>query len=329
MFEYYREHGLSGPPPEEMMAILREWYDHYYFSKDASDHLFNTDMVLYFVQRFLESAKYPDRMIDHNVRIDYGKLRHLVVLDRQLNGNFHHLARILETEEVQSEVVESFPVERLLEPENFISLLFYFGLLSYAKRQEGEAYLTIPNRTVKTLMYSYLREGYEDVDVFRVDLHHLAHLVHEMAYRGEWESVFHFLANEVKRQTSIRDYLTGEKVIQTFLLAYLNVADYYVTHSEEEMGKGYADLYLEPFFPRYPGINFAYLIELKYMKRKEWSAERQAEELAEAWKQLQQYGTDDRITRSSRGASLKCLVLVFCGWEMKLAEEVEVEKVGR
>ena len=322
MFAYYQDHGMSADNPEEMLALMQEWYNNYRFSKEASDTLFNTDMVLYFIQRVLELGKYPDRLIDQNVRIDYGKLRHLVVLDRQLNGNFQQLAKIVETEKIQSDVIESFPVESLIEPENFISLLFYFGLLSYSDSQEKETYLSIPNRTVKTLMYHYLRDGYKDVDVFQVDFRHLAHLIHEMAYKGEWEPVFRFLTDEVKRQTRIRDYLTGEKVIQTFLLAYLNVADYYLTRSEEEMGKGYADLYLEPFFAKYPDMNYTYLIEIKYIPRKEWTVKLQEQHRDDARTQLQQYAGDDRVLRNSRGATLKCLVLVFSGWELTLAEEV-------
>lgn len=326
MLEYYHIHKKTGLSSDVILTMIREWGDHYRFSKDASQTLFNSDMVLYFVKSLLKTGKFPEDMIDENVRIDYGKLRHLVVLDKQLNGNFQQLAHIIETEEVQSKVVKSFPVDGLTKSQNFISLLFYFGLLSYVDVQEGEVCLRIPNRTVKSLMYSYLRDGYEDVDVFQVDVWHFAHLIHEMAYKGEWEPVFRFLADEVERQTRIRDYLTGEKVIQTFLLAYLNVADYYLTRSEEEMGKGYADLYLEPFFPKYPDMKYAYLIEIKYIKRKEWTEDLQEEQRDEARKQLQQYADDEWVIRRTRKATLKCLALVFCGWEMKLAEEVEVEK---
>ena len=49
-------------------------------------------------------------------------------------------------------------------------------------------------------------------------------------------AIFEFLAAEVEKQTSIRDYLAGEKVVQAFLLAYLSVTDYYLIHTEAEMG---------------------------------------------------------------------------------------------
>jgi len=116
-------------------------------------------------------------------------------------------------------------------------------------------------------MYGYIREGYEDVNVFSVDFSRFAKLIRSMACNGDWKPVFQFLADEVKKQTSVRDYLTGEKVIQTFLLAYLNVTDYYLTRTEEEIGKGFADIYMEPFLAKSHDVNYSYLIKLKYLTR--------------------------------------------------------------
>jgi len=307
---------LSASESDSVMSLMKEWYDNYRFSHRAETTLFNTDMVLYFMSHFLTSRRPPDNMIDQNVRIDYGKLRHLVVLDRKLNGNFSYLSEIIGTDGTDTgPVAESFPVEYLKYPENFVSLLFYFGLLSY----DAGNRLSIPNRTVRQLMYSYLRDGYRDTDVFGVDIPRFASLIRRMAYTGEWEPVFRFLANEVEKQTSVRDYLSGEKVIQTFLLAYLNVTDYFITRSEAEMGKGFADLYLEPFLSRYPDVKYAYLIEVKYIKRSEFTEEKMTEQLAEAEAQLTEYSADERIIRRSGGTELKSIALVFSGWELKAA----------
>ena len=174
-------------------------------------------------------------------------------------------------------------------------------------------------------MYSYLRDGYKDVNVFSVDLWHFANLIRDMAYKGEWKPVFQFLADEVKKQTSVRDYLTGEKVIQTFLLAYLNVTDYYITRTEEEMGKGFVDMYLEPFLSKYPDVRHSYLIELKYLARKDFSEDKQHALLADAKKQLKKYAADERIIKRTERTYLKCLALVFCGWEMKAAKQYSIK----
>ena len=131
----------------------------------------------------------------------------------------------------------------------------------------GVPRLAIPNQTVKRLMYGYLRDAYRDVGVFSVNLFRFEQLMMRMANEGEWQPAFEFLSEAIARQTGIRDYIGGEKVVQGFLAAYLSVTDYFVFRSEVELGKGHADLSLEPLVARYPHLRRGYLIELKYLKR--------------------------------------------------------------
>jgi hypothetical protein len=316
MLTYYHETGVLRFAVEETLALLNEWYNNYCFSTDATTRLFNSDMVLYFLEHVREQAKLPDTMIDQNVRIDYKKLRHLVTVDNQLNGNFSRLKTIIETGEVVSTLNPSFPLSQLLEPTNFVSLLHYFGLITIAGTRDGRPLLKIPNLTIKDLMYSYIRDSFQDVDVFRLDLWKLANLLNGMAYHGEWRPLFEFLSEEIKKQTSVRDYLNGEKVIQGFLLAYLNVTQFFLLWSEKEMGGGFVDFYLEPFLARYPDMRYGYLIELEYIARTDYTEARLKKEIAEAETQLRQYANDSRIQKVAAQVPLKKLVLVFSGWEL-------------
>ncbi len=319
ILDYYGKQGAEAL--EGTLELAGEWYGNYRFSKGDAEPMYNPDMILYFVQNLKDLGCYPEYMIDQNVRTDYTKLRHLMVLDKRLNGNFSYLKDIVKTQGTSAaRIAESFPVSRLTKPSNFISLLYYFGLLT--RTPTGE--LHIPNQTVRTLMYEYIREGYEDVGVFRLDFWHFGNLIRNLAYDGDWEPVFRFLSNEIEKQTSIRDYLTGEKVIQTFLLAYLNVSDYFIVRSEEEMGKGFADLYMEPFLAKYPDVAHSCLIELKYIPRGEFSEEKMEKKLAEARKQLAEYSRDERLAKRGRGTNTKLIAMVFAGWELKEMREIKV-----
>ena len=104
--------------------------------------------------------------------------------------------------------------------------MHYFGLLSIRDVQGVMPRLAIPNQTVKRLMYGYLRDGFRDVGVFSVNLFRFEQLMLRMATEGEWRPVLDFLSEAIARQTGIRDYIGGEKVIQGFLAAFLSVADY-------------------------------------------------------------------------------------------------------
>ena len=94
-----------------------------------------------------------------------------------------------------------------------------------------------------------------------------------MAYRGAWRPVLEFLSDEIAGQTSIRDYIDGEKVIQGFVAAYLSATEHFVFHTERELGGGYADICLEPRLQRYAGMRQGYVIEFKYLKRGEPAGE--------------------------------------------------------
>ena len=81
ILESYRDHGVFDQDVDEALAVMSEWYNGYRFAKRAQQDVYNTDMVLYYV--------------DTNVRIDYGKLRHLLTVNRQLNGNFDLLRHLI------------------------------------------------------------------------------------------------------------------------------------------------------------------------------------------------------------------------------------------
>lgn len=326
LLQEYQAAGWLRLPITATMALMKEWYNNYYFGEEAETAMFNSDMVLYFLNAAEARTKLPLQLIDENIRIDYNKLRHLTAVDQRLNGNFSLLRQIIEEEGTTSPIKLSFPLERILEHENFISLLYYFGLLTMAGVADGKPLLRIPNRTVKDLMYGYIRSGFADVNVFKLDVWKLSRLLDDMAYRGQWQPFFDYLSSEIQQQASVRDHLNGEKVLQGFLLAYLNVTHNFLTWSEREMGGGFVDLYLEPFLSRYPGIKYGYLIELEYISNSQFNKkdfdQSLAKEKAEAIKQLQQYASDPRLAQVTKAATLKKLVLIYKGWELVHAAEI-------
>lgn len=332
ILEHYHDAGVLQVNIDLCLAVMQIWYDGYCFSKMIGTdrnavRLYNSNLVWHFVKQAIREKAIPDTLIDQNMRIDYGKLRHLLTVDQhihqqQLNGNFSQLRSIIENGEIGSEIVPSFPLERLTEPENFVSQLLYFGLLTFAGEVEGLALLRIPNRTIKDLLYSYLRDGFRDVDAFRLDVRKLIGLLNAMAYRGQWQGFFDYVTSEVQNQASIRDYLSAEKMIHGFLLAYLNVSHFFLTWSEKEMGGGFVDFYLEPFLARYHDMRFGYLVELKYIARNNFDQTQLQVKIAEAEAQLARYAHDPRIQRVAEQVTLKKLVLVYSGWELVYRAEV-------
>ncbi len=322
VLDYYHRAGWLLLPTDACLPTMRERYGRYRFAEEATEHVFNADMVWYFLKEAQGRRTLPAQLLDQNVRTDYAKLRHLLIADQRLNGNFGRLREIVEAGEIVGNVVPSFPLERLASADNFVSLLYYMGLLTFDGLRGSLPVLRIPNLTVRELLYGFLRDVLHETNVFRLDLGRLSDTLNQMAHEGKWQAFFDFLAEQVASQTSVRDYLSGEKVIQGFLLAYLNVTHLFVAWSEREMGGGFADIYLEPFLARYPDIRFGYLIELKYLPRSLDKEAHLQELVAEAEAQLRRYLSDARIRAMAQRVTIKGVILVYHGWEMVYRGEV-------
>jgi hypothetical protein len=267
-------------------------------------------------------------LFDDNVKTDYEKLRHLVLIDKkglkETNGNFSKLKTVIEDGFVKSEIKKSFPLKFLERHENFSSLLFYFGLLTIGAVEKGDKLrLVIPNEAIKKLFYDYLREAYDETGVLSLDRDKYTEKMEKMAYNGEWKPLIDYIAQKMKQSMNLRDLITGEKFIQGFLHAYLGWSDFYIVHSEKEMNKGYADLVMEPFLARYEGLKFSYLIEIKYMKSADGKDQKKVEQLkTAAEEQLKQYSMDEKFRKNIEKTTLVKLVVLFAGHELVYLGEV-------
>ncbi len=312
--------GYYGINEESTVKLMKGWYNNYLFSRCEENRMYNPDMALYFIKQYLKTDRVPEDMLDYNIRIDYTKLKYLLIVDRQgylqVNGNFEKLKIILEEGQITANIVNSFPVQRVTDTENFISLLYYFGLLTIKDSYHGKPVLTIPNEVIRQLYYEYIREGYRDTQIFNIDLFKLGNLFDEMAFNGRWEELFTCLTTEMNKQTSIRDYIEGERSIQTFFRVYLNVSNYYITRTEFELNKGYCDILLLPNFQQYPDIKYSYLIELKYIKPSEYNETKLEEKLKGAREKLKKYHDDEGLKKILGGTDIIKLILVFSGIEL-------------
>jgi len=321
---YYHSNEQIKENPENLTEIIHQWYGNYLFSKHSEntpdEKLYNSDMILYFLKEYFKTQSIPDDPIDRNVRIDYGKLRHLIIVDKgkgkTANGNFGKLKQIIENGGISSQVAKGFPLEQLMDPKNFTSLLLYLGLLTIKGPDKDKLRLEIPNETVKRLYYDYIEEAYRETGTFDLDLSKYSDLMTDMAYDGKWKPLLEFITDRMRESMNLRDLITGEKSIQAFLNVYLGLSNLYILHTEKELNKGFADIVMEPFLARYEGIKFSYILEIKYIKAGMKIEDTNVRQLKdEAEKQLKNYAMDKKFKKNIENTSLIKLVLIFSGHE--------------
>lgn len=167
MIEYYKTSGKiqADYDTDTIIGNIKPWYDNYCFSADAlltQSKVFNCDMVLYYIRNYMENGKSPAQMIDPNTKTDYNKMKKLLQLDK-LDGNRKGiLYQIAEEGEIVSTLATSFPASALTDPNIFISLLFYYGMLTIKGTRGDKMIFCIPNNNVRKQYYEYLLEQYEE-----------------------------------------------------------------------------------------------------------------------------------------------------------------------
>ena len=321
MLIYYKEENAIPEDVEHLIEVMKPWYDNYCFSRSKLDEsMYNSDMTLYFLYNYLQLQEPPEMMIDNNIRTDYSKLRHLIRIDKTFGANASIIQQIISEGSITAEIATAFPAEDMVKPENFKSLLFYFGLLSIRGVERGDTVLAIPNLTVREQLYTYLTEAYRQAELFDIDTSRLSALVKRMAYDGEWEPVFRFFAGELERQSAIREFIEGEAHIKGFLLAYLGLTRGYIILPEHESAKGYADFYMMPDLLHQPEIGYSYIVEVKYAHRSASEVEMAALK-QEAAEQLARYATDENVQKTKGDTKLGLITLIFKGWELAVVEK--------
>lgn len=332
MIEYYKTSGKiqADYDTDTIIGNIKPWYDNYCFSADAlltQSKVFNCDMVLYYIRNYMENGKSPAQMIDPNTKTDYNKMKKLLQLDK-LDGNRKGvLYKIAEEGEIVSTLATSFPASALTDPNIFISLLFYYGMLTIKGTRGDKMIFCIPNNNVRKQYYEYLLEQYEEKTPLNTSK--LTDYYYDMAYDGKWREGLLFMADAYAKVSSVRDSIEGERNLQGFFMAYLNLNNYYYTAPELELNHGYCDFFLLPDLTHYE-TKHSYIIELKMLPKKVFNAvadngkmTKAEEQWEKAVEQINRYATAPRVEVLRQGTQLHKIILQFEGWELKRMEEIE------
>ena len=337
MLDYYRQYYTFNHTTDELIEVMKPWYDNYCFAPECLDEspLYNSDMVLYFVDNYIRrKGELPEKMLDANIRTDYSKLRMLIRKDRGfeqssaqgdtfLGKNASIIQHIVETGTITADLKDHFPSESITDPDNFVSLLYYFGMLTIAgKGGLRGVKFRIPNQVVREQMYGYLERAYRENDL-SIEEWQRRHLMADMAADGAWRPFFDFIAETLRRFSSQRDKQKGEAYVHGFTLAQTCLTDFYLTVSELDagVGGGYADIYLQPRLGVYPDIAHSYVLELKYLPGHATDAD-VARARAEAINQITRYAEAVALERTYKPTTLHRLVLLWRGMELAVAEEI-------
>ena len=323
MIRYYKEVGAIGEDKTEddIITDIKPWYDNYCFAEDSygrEPSMFNSDMVCYYMSNLIGTGRRPKELIDPNTMTDYAKMKRLIEIDKLEGDRLDVIHDIAEHGFTYGQIVSHFPAERMMEFSNFMSLLYYYGMLTIGGVEGELLKLTIPNNNVRLQYYHYLLDEYQTIA--RVNTTELSLNFSRAALHGDWRPLIDFICKAYHDTTAVRQLIEGERNLQGFMNAYLTLTNYYLVAPEMEFSHGYCDFFLLPNYAVYPMVRHSYILELKYLKTDATEAEAERQ-WTEAVEQVKAYAADPKLQSMLHSTQLHAIVVQIKGYETIKIEE--------
>jgi hypothetical protein len=250
----------------QIIDDMRDWYNGYLFKENAKERVYNPDMVLYFTKAMnkREECPYPDEMLDTNIASDYGKVRHLMYVKNR-EQNLKIIETLIQDGELNSEITRQYSFEKEFDSKDFISLLFYLGMITIKENIYNVLKLTFPNYVIKGLYLQNFLRIIETENNIQLNTDQLYKAVIELTGKA---NIIPFLSliEQVLKNLSNRDAMRfSEKHVKILFVGYAMLMNVYYVKSEYEVERNYPDimfLYRNPYKPPHQ-----FVFELKYLKK--------------------------------------------------------------
>ncbi len=282
--------GISKEEQEQLLPIMKENYDGYKFSVDATEKMYNSNMCLYFLNSYLERRKIPTELIDVNIASDYTKLGNMLDLCKGEERE-KIIKDTVSGESIMSEIIRKFNPAIEFGERELVSMLFYLGYLTIAGERLEKTELKIPNRIMKELYSSYFIEILSRNTDIQITERDYNKMLEEVAYEGKIDKIISTMQSYLENLSN-RDYMRfDEKYVKLIFYCIAMNLKIFRLKSEMEVQRKYPDILLIPKDPS-KGYN-AVMIEFKYLKKGEEGKLKEKQE--EARKQIEEYAEFEEI----------------------------------
>jgi hypothetical protein len=306
----------TGIDPSMIHVNIESLYNGYLFHPDGEYKVYNSTMILYLLKNILKKGTI-ENLIDDNLKMDYGKLKRLI----QNEKNADQLIKIAEDNYILTKIIPKFSLDKLHDNEYFVSLLFYFGLLTIDRSENDKTYLKIPNYSIRTIYWEYVlqltRNRNKDVTI---DISRQLETIDTLAYKGDPGPYIDYIHENIfSRLSNLYLQNFDEKYIKIMLLSGLYQSNLYLILNEVEVNTGYVDIYMQRSY-LFPNIPYEWIWEVKYIRKEDAKKKKSKileEKRNEAREQLERYRKS--YTFAGR-TDVKYLSLIFIGkdkYEMK------------
>lgn len=298
---------------DTVVSDMRSWYNGSKFSADATERLYNPQMVISFLSEFGRNWKYPVEMADINVTSDYKKISNILApLTPEESDEI--ISTVLETDSFTERLTVQYNFELPYTKTEAVSLLFYNGLLTIESAIINLYNFVIPNYVIKQMYWEFFKYRFTTEKQLRFDSTKIDRSIIQMFTEGKTDMLVEYVHSVLKNLSNRDLQKFSEKNIKMIFMTLLMGNNAYFVKSEHENNEGYSDLLLIPTQLNPGKDNF--LLELKYLKKS--SKESLETEKNKAVEQAGKY----KAELAAEGIVCKTYAIVFVGKSAYAVQEV-------
>jgi len=260
---------FSEEKAQSALETMRTFYDGYRFSQMSQEFVYNPTLALYFLKHWQRYCQFPSPLLDSNLTMDMGKLNYI----SDLPDGEHVIIQALNKKSplIIEQLANDFSIQKMLNaPKDMIfiiSLLYFFGILTLASKNDGKNLsFQIPNLVTRKLYVEQLKA----LMLPEVAQQNQLRTVVKPFYKtGDLQPLVDFIETHYLKTFDNRDYSqANELTIKTIFLTLLSDETYYQVDSETELERRYADLTLivHPELEQQEPPLQNFLLEFKYLK---------------------------------------------------------------
>ncbi|WP_281072112.1 AAA family ATPase [Succinivibrio dextrinosolvens] len=309
---------LPGITKDQLMQIMEENFEGYSFDKKAKEKLFNSNLCLAYIERLISEGEAP-YLNEISLNDDAGKLNGMLSLSED-DVREKIVQAMFNKEPIVATLPDKMNLNQsdLFDREQIVSLLYHLGYLTIdpeVTREEGITSFVIPNKVYEKLFLDYCRQAIGYREDFSKDLSSMFEDSADIS--PLLETITEQIETKLNPQslgkfTEMALQLICDSIINNSRKRQLSA------YTEFNTGKGFADVFVKNTYTN----GHYFLLELKYLHKKDDTKSAVESKLAEAREEIERYRQGTILKTTVGEHTLDCYAIVYVCSECRVCQKV-------
>lgn len=262
--EIYHDYEIDPATRPEVDAVIRNHYNGYHFVEGGEETLYNSTILIYFLDQFTATKTIPKRLIDANLKTDISWVRRLTASNPRLTAEFVDRLTLHNTIGYDEKfLLEQFDMHQFFAKGFFPVSFFYLGMLT----RQDSFYLRLPNVSMREIFVEYFNEIH-GIDVSTRYTEMMQAFVNrpnlEALFAGYWREYIGQFPESIFTQVNENFYRTT-----FFELCSRYLSKWFTWNVERSYPSGKSDLeFVGKYHEEFAGLRW--VIEFKYYSNREF-----------------------------------------------------------